>query len=98
MIRQRIPSAKRIGQAGGLESHANRHIGRWEYETFTREVEAVAELNKGDDNNSNGGDRDLSIVYFEDWFVSRNFVCIVMQYADGGTLSQEIERKVVFAG
>ena len=61
-----------------------------EYKTFTREIESVVELNScnGDD-----GNRDLNIIYFEDWFVSRNFVCIVMQYADGGTLAQEIERK-----
>jgi len=59
-----------------------------EYETFTREVEAVVELNRGDN-----GNRDLNIIYFEDWFISRNFVCIVMQYADGGTLAQEILRK-----
>jgi len=59
-----------------------------EYGTFAREIESVVELNRGD-----SGNRDLNIVYFEDWFISPKFVCIVMQYADGGTLAQEIERK-----
>ncbi|KAL9185619.1 hypothetical protein ACHAXT_003396 [Thalassiosira profunda] len=60
-----------------------------EYERFTRELESVVELNDCADK----GQRDLNIVYFEDWFISGSFVCIVMQYADGGTLAQEIERK-----
>ena len=71
-----------------------------EYERFTREIEAVVKLNSciynddDDDVNKNGGDhRDLSIVYFEDWYISRNCVCIVMQYVDGGTLAMEIDRK-----
>lgn len=60
-----------------------------EYEQFLREVEAVNNLNQESDNEN----RDLHIIFFEDWYISRNFVCIVMQYADGGTLAQEIERK-----
>jgi len=65
-----------------------------EYEKFTREIEAVVKLNSVLDEEKKGGNnRDLSIVYFEDWYVSRNFVCIVMQYVDGGTLAMEIERK-----
>jgi len=31
-----------------------------------------------------------SIVYFEDWFMGPKFACIVMNYADGGTLQHEI--------
>ena len=61
-----------------------------DYERFLRELESVVELNSHADK---GNNRDLGIVYFEDWFISRNFVCIVMQYCDGGTLAQEIERK-----
>ena len=49
-----------------------------EFDLFTRELESVVELNQGDTGNSN---RDLHIVFFEDWFISRNFACIVMQYA-----------------
>ncbi|KAL7531101.1 hypothetical protein ACHAXR_003845, partial [Thalassiosira sp. AJA248-18] len=60
-----------------------------EYEKFTRELDAVIALSQDD----SGGNRDLHIIHFEDWFISRNFVCIVMQYANGGTLAQEIERK-----
>jgi hypothetical protein len=35
----------------------------------------------------------LSVVFFEDWFVGPNYGCSVMQYADGGTLAQEILAK-----
>jgi len=41
-----------------------------EYETFTRELESVVELNCSGDDGGGKGDRDLHIVYFEDWFVS----------------------------
>lgn len=65
-----------------------------EYEKFTREIDAVVKLNSCmDEEKKEGNNRDLSIVYFEDWYISRNFVCIVMQYVDGGTLAMEIERK-----
>jgi len=50
-----------------------------DYEQFCREIESVHNLNEGVDNSN----RDMHIIFFEDWFISRNFVCIVMQYADG---------------
>ena len=50
-----------------------------DYEQFCREIESVHNLNEGIDNSN----RDMHIIFFEDWFISRNFVCIVMQYADG---------------
>jgi serine/threonine protein kinase len=53
-----------------------------------RELDAVLKLE------CEGYNRDLSpVVYFEDWFVGPNYACIVMQYADGGTLAQEILAK-----
>ena len=61
-----------------------------EYETFTRELEAVVSLSQDD----KGTNRDLHIIHFEDWFISRNFVCIVMNYSDGGTLAQQMDRKL----
>lgn len=65
-----------------------------EFDTFTREIGAVVKLNNDSDKESNKtGNRDLSIVFFEDWKIGHHFVCIVMNYADGGTLLQEIERK-----
>ena len=65
-----------------------------EYEKFTREIEAVVKLNSCmDEERKLGNNRDLSIVYFEDWFIASSFVCIVMNYVDGGTLAAEIERK-----
>eukprot|EP00986_Skeletonema_menzelii_P018842 scaffold26732_cov145-Skeletonema_menzelii.AAC.8 len=65
-----------------------------EYEKFTREIEAVVKLNSCmDEERKMGNNRDLSIVYFEDWFIASSFVCIVMNYVDGGTLAMELERK-----
>jgi serine/threonine protein kinase len=70
-------------------------------ESFQRELDAVRKLNFN--NNLSGAnaelsrrdesDRDLSIVFFRDWFMGNNFACIVMNYCDGGTLEQEIEKK-----
>ena len=53
-----------------------------DYEQFCREIESVHNLNEGIDNSN----RDMHIIFFEDWFISRNFVCIVMQYADSKLL------------
>ena len=67
-----------------------------DYEQFTREIEAVVNLNSciDEERKSPGNNnRDLSIVFFEEWFIASNFVCIVMNYVDGGTLAMEIERK-----
>lgn len=58
--------------------------------SFTREVDAVLKL---DCTTASEGNHDLGIVYFRDWFIGPNFACIVMQYADGGTLAHEIESK-----
>ena len=66
-----------------------------EYKTFIREVDSVVKLNTASENEKAGDDRDLSIIYFEDWYISHTFVCICMEYADGGTLAQEIQRKAV---
>jgi len=44
-----------------------------EYESFTRELESVVGLN---DSADKGRQRDLNIVYFEDWFISGSFACI----------------------
>ena len=67
------------------------------YDTCRREIEAVIALNTGTDDSSNNKTRDRaqSIVFFEEWFECDHFVCIVMNYADGGTLSQEIERRAL---
>lgn len=66
-----------------------------EYKTFIREVEAVVKLNTDSDNQRSHDDRALSIIYFEDWLISHTFVSICMEYADGGTLAQEIKRRAV---
>jgi serine/threonine protein kinase len=55
---------------------------------WMREVHAVTKLNKT--NNNKQDSRDLAIVFFEEWFVGRNFACIVMSYMNGGTLADEI--------
>lgn len=60
-----------------------------QYDTFIRELGAVVKLN----NDTDSSGKDLAIVYFQDFFIGRGFACIVMNYADGGTLLQEIERK-----
>ena len=64
-----------------------------EYKTFIREVDSVVKLNTASENENARDDRALSIIYFEDWYISHTFVCICMEYADGGTLAQEIQRK-----
>jgi serine/threonine protein kinase len=64
-----------------------------EYKTFIREVDAVVKLNATHENGSLKDDRDQSIIFFQDWYISKTFVCICMEYADGGTLAQEIKRK-----
>mmetsp|Transcript_30805 Transcript_30805/g.63297 ORF Transcript_30805/g.63297 Transcript_30805/m.63297 type:complete len:791 (+) Transcript_30805:370-2742(+) len=64
-----------------------------EFDLFTREIEAVVELNSVGEKESKAGNRDLSIVFFEDWKIGHHFVCIVMNYADGGTMAQDIQRK-----
>ncbi|KAL7562570.1 hypothetical protein ACA910_015447 [Epithemia clementina (nom. ined.)] len=69
-----------------------------EHEKFYRELDSVLQLDSSSDcnNGSNGqqrNNRDLSIVFFEDWFTGPSYACIVMNYADGGTLAQEIESK-----
>ncbi|CAB9513158.1 calmodulin-dependent protein kinase type II subunit delta [Seminavis robusta] len=56
-------------------------------EMLQREIDAVIQL---ECTRSSEG---LAIVYFEDWFIGDNYACIVMQHADGGTLSQEILAK-----
>jgi serine/threonine protein kinase len=56
---------------------------------FSRELDAVLRLEQGEQNRN----RDLAIVFFEDWFTGPDFACIVMNYADGGTLAQEIVSK-----
>ena len=66
-------------------------------EAIERELQAVRKLNRKNIVRGGGEDddqRDLSIVFFEEWFrQDDSFACIVMKYADGGTLAQEIERK-----
>eukprot|EP00804_Cyclotella_cryptica_P000384 CCRYP_008693-RA/>CCRYP_008693-RA protein AED:0.03 eAED:0.03 QI:92/1/1/1/0.66/0.75/4/2971/765 len=64
-----------------------------EYKTFIREIDAVMKLNAGNESGRSKDDRDQSIIFFEDWYISNTFVCICMKYADGGTLAQEIKRK-----
>lgn len=64
-----------------------------EYKTFIREVDAVVKLNATHENGRLKDDRDQSIIFFQDWYISNTFVCICMEYADGGTLAQEIKRK-----
>lgn len=65
---------------------------------FSRELEAVLKL---DDCNNTHEDADtadanktrsLGLVHFEDWYHDnfQSFACIVMNYADGGTLAQDI--------
>lgn len=62
-----------------------------EYKTFIREVDAVVKLNTSTSKSDN---RDQSINYFEDSYISHIiFVTIVIEYADGGTLAQEILRR-----
>lgn len=60
-------------------------------ECFTREVTAVSRLNKND--KSHEDERDLAIIYFEEWFTGPGFSCIVMSHVNGGTLAQEIHRR-----
>jgi serine/threonine protein kinase len=56
-------------------------------DSFERELDAILKL---DDESSPTPN---SVIYFEDWFTGSNFACIVMTYADGGSLAQEIVRK-----
>ena len=44
-----------------------------EYERFIRELESVVGLNDSADEERQ---RDLNIVFFEDWFISASFACI----------------------
>ena len=44
-----------------------------EYERFIRELESVVGLN---DSADEARQRDLNIVFFEDWFISASFACI----------------------
>jgi serine/threonine protein kinase len=71
--------------------------------SFERELDAVLRF-EDDDKSSNprlfstagnkGSKKSLnSIIFCEDWFEAPSFACIVMKYADGGTLAQEIARK-----
>jgi serine/threonine protein kinase len=55
---------------------------------WSRELNFVLKLE--DSVRDNGNSRFLSIVFFEDWFTGPNYACIVMNYADGGTLAGEI--------
>jgi len=66
-----------------------------EFSVFTRELEAVVSLNSNEDarNNDEEDTRDQGIIFFEDWFIGPDFACIVMNYANGGTLAGEIARK-----
>mmetsp|Transcript_19996 Transcript_19996/g.28998 ORF Transcript_19996/g.28998 Transcript_19996/m.28998 type:complete len:891 (-) Transcript_19996:1842-4514(-) len=65
-----------------------------DYETFTRELDAVMTLNDTSIRDGVENDpRSQYIVFFEDWFVGPNFACIVMKHADGGTLSSVIHNK-----
>ena len=66
-----------------------------EFSVFTRELEAVVSLNSKEDtsNNDEEDTRDQGIIFFEDWFIGPDFACIVMNYANGGTLAGEIARK-----
>ena len=61
------------------------------YDAFVRELDAVLTLNSED--KSEQESRDLSIVYFEDWIIGQTCAFIVMNYVDGGTLAEEIQRK-----
>ena len=78
-IRISIPSNQKVRQKSSIEGHAKDTSDDDDYEQFCREIESVHNLNEGIDNSN----RDMHIIFFEDWFISRNFVCIVMQYADG---------------
>ncbi|KAL3905733.1 MAG: hypothetical protein SGILL_009557 [Bacillariaceae sp.] len=63
--------------------------------SFERELDAVLKLDDSS-SSSNGSvtsSANGSIVFFEDWFTGPNFACIVMMYADGGSLAEEIVRK-----
>lgn len=55
-------------------------------DTFQRELQAVIKLTT----NQEKDDREQAIVFFREWFVGAKFACIVMNFADGGTLAQEI--------
>jgi hypothetical protein len=55
-------------------------------QSFLRELDAVVKLNTDKSQN-----RDLAIVLFREWFAGPGFACIVMNFADGGTLLQQIQ-------
>jgi serine/threonine protein kinase len=57
------------------------------YDAFVRELDAVVTLNSCD------GKSVLSIVFFEDWIIGPSCAFIVMNYVDGGTVSDEIVNK-----
>jgi serine/threonine protein kinase len=72
-------------------------------QSFLRELDAVVKLNTDKSQN-----RDLAIVLFREWFAGPGFACIVMNFANGGTLLQQIqlqagkdpysERRIAFYG
>ena len=55
-------------------------------QSFLRELDAVVKLNTDKSQN-----RDLAIVLFREWFAGPGFACIVMNFANGGTLLQQIQ-------
>ena len=61
------------------------------FELFSRELNAVQRLNQSSDTQNKN--RDLAIVFFEEWFTGPGYACIVMNYVDGGTLAEEISSR-----
>jgi len=62
-----------------------------------REVQAVRKLNQTASTVTDEQYRDLSIVFFEEWYLlADSFACIVMKHVPCGTLAQELERTTAY--
>mmetsp|Transcript_27925 Transcript_27925/g.32566 ORF Transcript_27925/g.32566 Transcript_27925/m.32566 type:complete len:763 (-) Transcript_27925:54-2342(-) len=56
--------------------------GNDNYDAFLREIKAFIQIKASH-----------SIIFFRDWFIGPNFAAIEMNYADGGTLSKDIQSR-----
>ena len=68
-----------------------------QHKDYLRELDSMLKLDNNSFSSSSSSEearnRHLSIVFVQDWFRGPGFACFVMNYADGGTLAQEIQSK-----